>query len=64
MLTNEFCVRGKFWEKDPHTHSPPPPPLSVVGVSNTLGGAHATYSIGFGHFAVAQYIFQLGKMIL
>jgi hypothetical protein len=32
MLTNEFCVRGKFWEKDPHTHSPPP--LSVVGVSN------------------------------
>jgi hypothetical protein len=26
MLTNEFCVRGKFWEKDPHTHSPPPPP--------------------------------------
>jgi hypothetical protein len=35
MLTNEFCVRGKFWEKDPHTHSPPPP-LSVVGVSNKL----------------------------
>jgi hypothetical protein len=32
MITNEFCVRGKFWEKDPHTHSPPP--LSVVGVSN------------------------------
>jgi hypothetical protein len=32
MLTNEFCVRGNFWEKDPHTHSPPP--LSVVGVSN------------------------------
>jgi hypothetical protein len=32
MLTNEFYVRGKFWEKDPHTHSPPP--LSVVGVSN------------------------------
>jgi hypothetical protein len=26
MLTNEFYVRGKFWEKDPHTHSPPPPP--------------------------------------
>jgi hypothetical protein len=25
MLTNEFCVKGKFWEKDPHTHSPPPP---------------------------------------
>jgi len=34
MLTNEFCVREKFWEKDPHTHSPPP--LSVVGVSNTF----------------------------
>jgi hypothetical protein len=29
-----FCARGKFWEKEPHTHSPPP--LSVVGVSNTL----------------------------
>jgi hypothetical protein len=28
-----FCARGKFWEKEPHTHSPPP--LSVVGVSNT-----------------------------
>ena len=27
-----FCARGKFWEKEPHTHSPPP--LSVVGVSN------------------------------
>jgi hypothetical protein len=34
MLTNEFCVRGKFWEKDPHTHSHPP--LSVVGVSNNF----------------------------
>jgi hypothetical protein len=33
MLTKEFCVRGKFWEKHPHTHSPPP--LSVVGVYNT-----------------------------
>jgi hypothetical protein len=21
-----FCARGKFWEKEPHTHSPPPPP--------------------------------------
>jgi hypothetical protein len=31
MLTNEFCVRGKFWEKDPHTHSPPPPPPSKCG---------------------------------
>jgi hypothetical protein len=28
-----FCARGKFWEKEPHTHSPPP--LSVVGVSNS-----------------------------
>ena len=30
-----FCARGKFWEKEPHTHSPPTP-LSVVGVSNTM----------------------------
>jgi fructose-bisphosphate aldolase class 1 len=30
-----FCARGKFWEKEPHTHSHPP--LSVVGVSNRLG---------------------------
>jgi hypothetical protein len=34
MLTNEFCVRGKFWEKDPYTHSPPA--LSVVGVSKNM----------------------------
>jgi hypothetical protein len=42
MLTNEFCVRGKFWEKDPHTRSPPPPPppLSVVGVSNIPSTTH------------------------
>ena len=23
MLTNEFCVKWKFWENKPHTHSPP-----------------------------------------
>jgi hypothetical protein len=32
MLTKKFCVRENIWEKEPHTHSPPP--LSVVGVSN------------------------------
>jgi hypothetical protein len=32
MLTNEFCVRGKFLVKRvPHSFTPP---LSVVGVSN------------------------------
>jgi hypothetical protein len=37
-----FCARGKFWEKEPHTHSPPP--LSVVGVSNSEAGGkqHST----------------------
>jgi hypothetical protein len=24
MLTKEFYEKGKFWEKEPHTHSPPP----------------------------------------
>jgi hypothetical protein len=23
MLTKGFCEKGKFWEKEPHTHSPP-----------------------------------------
>jgi hypothetical protein len=48
MLTNEFCVRGKFWEKDPHTHSPPPPPpLSVVGVSNTQVSVGGLLALGY-----------------
>ena len=33
MLTKYFLCRRKFWEKDPHNHSPHPP--SVVGVSNS-----------------------------
>jgi hypothetical protein len=58
MLTNEFFVRGKFWEKDPHTHSPPPPPppLSVVGVSNNIKKCifGTPFGIFLGHIVCKQ----------
>jgi hypothetical protein len=37
MLTKEFlCKREVLGKRSPHSFTPPPPPLSVVGVSNNL----------------------------
>jgi hypothetical protein len=33
-------------------------------LKQNLGGAHATYSVGFEHFATAQAICQLGKILI
>jgi hypothetical protein len=39
-------------------------PILHPHIQQNLGGAHATYSIGFGNSSVAQAICQLGKMFL
>ena len=46
-LLDECQARGMFWEKEPHTHSPPP--LSVVGVSNisNMFPSHGVMVSGF-----------------
>jgi len=52
-----FCARGKFWEKEPHTHSPPP--LSVVGVSNNYKLLHKTTIYVTGDYNHRFYQHQL-----
>jgi hypothetical protein len=54
MLTNAFCVRGIFLEKEPHTHSPPP--LSVVGVSNRGFLLEEAYYLKLSLFQGIEYL--------